>query len=428
MLDIRFIRENPGLAKAKLSTRGRSLDAEVDAVMKCDTDCRLARTRLQFLRTERRRLSRQVEKLRRQGGEEELRQVEATAQTLGEEISTLNSLTTQLGLHQKDLLLQLPNFPAEAVPYGAGALDNLTLRSWGSPETGAREDHISIGRRLGLFDFDRATKISGSGFLCLTGAGARLERSLLNFLLDLHTMQHGYREVNTPSLVHRECMVGTGQLPKFEEDMYAISGDKSSLFLAPTAEVPVTNLFRDEVLSISHLPLCLAAYTPCFRREAGSAGHDTRGMIRLHQFDKVELVKICEVGNSEQELQSLTTDVEKVLQLLNLPYRTVELCAGDLGFSASRTYDVEVWSPGQKSFLEVSSCSNFRDFQSRRMNLRYKDYGGKIRFAHTLNGSGTALPRLYVALLENHVQSDGSVLLPQSLRGYFRADCIEPVS
>jgi len=426
MLDIRLIRENPSLTKARLSARGQSLDATIDAVLECDADCRLAKTRLQFLHAERRRLSKQVERLRRQEGEE-LSRVEAISKSLGEEINVLNSRTTELDLRQKDLLLQLPNFPAEAVPYGTGALANLVLRSWGTPESGVREDHVAIGKRLGLFDFDRATKISGSGFLCFTGAGARLERSLLNFLLDLHTVQHGYREVSTPLLIHRECMIGTGQLPKFEEDMYA-TNNSGRLFLTPTAEVPVTNLYRDEVLNISHLPLCLAAYTPCFRREAGSAGRDTRGMIRLHQFDKVELVKICAVGDSEQELQSLTVDVEKVLQLLDLPYRTVELCTGDLGFSASRTYDIEVWSPGQGSFLEVSSCSNFCDFQSRRMNLRYRDHGGKIRFAHTLNGSGTALPRLYVALLENHVQPDGSVLLPQSLRGYFQADCIEPVS
>jgi seryl-tRNA synthetase len=428
MLDIRLIRENPSLIKARLAARGKSLDAAIDAVLECDADCRLAKTRLQLLYTERRHLSKQVERLRRREEEEVLR-TEAIAKSLGEEINALNSRTTELDLRQRDLLLQLPNFPAEAVPHGTGAFANPILRTWGNPsESSVMEDHITIGKRLGLFDFNRAAKISGSGFLCFTGAGARLERSLLNFLLDLHTIQHGYREVNTPLLIHRECMIGTGQLPKFEEDMYAVNDDSSRLFLAPTAEVPVTNLYRDEVLNISHLPLCLVAYTPCFRREAGSAGRDTRGMIRLHQFDKVELVKICEAEDSEQELQSLTVDVEKVLQLLDLPYRIVELCTGDLGFSASRTYDIEVWSPGQGSFLEVSSCSNFRDFQSRRMNLRYKDFSGKSRFAHTLNGSGTALPRLYVALLENHVQPDGSVLLPQSLRGYFRADCIEPVS
>jgi seryl-tRNA synthetase len=342
MLDIRLIRENPSLIKARLAARGKSLDAAIDAVLECDADCRLAKTRLQLLYTERRHLSKQVERLRRREEEEVLR-TEAIAKSLGEEINALNSRTTELDLRQRDLLLQLPNFPAEAVPHGTGAFANPILRTWGNPsESSVMEDHITIGKRLGLFDFNRAAKISGSGFLCFTGAGARLERSLLNFLLDLHTIQHGYREVNTPLLIHRECMIGTGQLPKFEEDMYAVNDDSSRLFLAPTAEVPVTNLYRDEVLNISHLPLCLVAYTPCFRREAGSAGRDTRGMIRLHQFDKVELVKICEAEDSEQELQSLTVDVEKVLQLLDLPYRIVELCTGDLGFSASRTYDIEV--------------------------------------------------------------------------------------
>lgn len=413
------------MAKSRLAARGKSLDTTIDTLLEYDTSHRRAKTRLQALYEERKHLSQQVRKLRAQG--KDTSHIEAMGKALGEEMSVLIVHTTELNRHQRDLLLQLPNFPAETVPHGKDAFSNSVLHSWGKPsQQGIMEDHVVIGKRLGLFDFDRAAKISGSGFLCFTGSGARLERALLNFLLDLHTMQHGYREVAPPILIQRECMIGTGQLPKFEEDMYAIDG--GNLFLAPTAEVPITNLYRNEIIDRSHLPLRFVAYTPCFRREAGSAGHNTRGIIRLHQFDKVELVKICESETSDQELQALIADVEKVLQLLDLPYRTVELCTGDLGFSASRTYDIEVWSPGQGEFLEVSSCSNFRDFQSRRMNLRYKAHTGKRVFAHTLNGSGTALPRLYVALLENHVQPNGSLTLPQSLRSYFQADCIEPIS
>src|SRR5207247_2502611 len=289
------------------------------------------------------------------------------------------------------------------VPVGKDASANPVVRSWGSkPKLDDALDHVSIGTNLKLFDLERASKLSGSGFICFTGAGARLERALIQFMLDLHTRDHGYLEISPPFLVRRECMIGTTQLPKFEEDMYGM--EDQQLFLAPTAEVPVTNIHREEILAASELPKKFVAYTPCFRREAGSAGRETRGIIRVHQFDKVELVKITTPESSDAEHESLTVDAERVLQLLGLRYRIIELCTGDLGFGSAKTYDIEVWSPGSRdggTYLEVSSCSNFEDFQARRMNLRYKGADGKNKFAHTLNGSGLALPRLFAALIEN---------------------------
>ena len=270
-----------------------------------------------------------------------------------------------------------------------------------------------------ILDLERATKLSGSGFICFTGSGARLERALVNFMIDLQTRENGYTEVSPPFLVRRECMIGTSQLPKFEPDMYEL--ESGELFLTPTAEVPLTNLYREEILQLVDLPKKFVAYTPCFRREAGSAGRETRGIIRVHQFDKVELVKITTPERSYDELESLVADAEKVLQLLGLHYRVIELCTGDLGFGSAKTYDLEVWSPGQNAYLEVSSCSNFEDYQARRMNLRYKEPDGKNRFAHTLNGSGLALPRLFAALIENFQQPDGSVRIPEKLQPYFNA-------
>ena len=293
------------------------------------------------------------------------------------------------------------------------------VRSWGEkPEfTGAVLDHVALGAKHKLFDLERATKLSGSGFICFTGAGARLERALINFMLDLHTREHGYLEVSPPFMVRRDCMFGTAQLPNLEADMYGL--EDGQMFLAPTAEVPVTNIHREELLGQSELPKKFVAYTPCFRREAGSAGRETRGIIRVHQFDKVELVKITSAENSYSELESLRTNAERVLQLLGLHYRIIELCTADLSFGSAKTYDIEVWSPGQNAYLEVSSCSNFEEFQARRMNLRYKDAHGKNRFCHTLNGSGTALPRLFAALIETGQQADGSIRLPEKLQPYF---------
>ncbi|HEX8280338.1 MAG TPA: serine--tRNA ligase, partial [Chthoniobacterales bacterium] len=317
--------------------------------------------------------------------------------------------------------LTIPNLPHAAAPIGAAASANPVVRTWGEKPQLAEpvRDHVALGTAHKLFDAERAAKLSGSGFICFTGAGARLERALINFMLDLHTREHGYVEMSPPFLVRRDCMVGTTQLPKFEEDMYGL--EENQIFLAPTAEVPVTNFHREEILPFADLPKSFTAYTPCFRREAGSAGRETRGIIRVHQFDKVELVKITAPETSYDEHEKLTANAERVLQLLGLHYRIVELCTGDIGFGSAKTYDIEVWSPGQNGHLEVSSCSNFEDYQARRMNLRFKDAEGKNRFCHTLNGSGLALPRLFAALIEAGQQPDGSIAIPEPLQPYFGA-------
>jgi seryl-tRNA synthetase len=326
-----------------------------------------------------------------------------------------------LTFKRRRLLLEIPNLPNESVPVGSDSSWNMVVRAWGEKPKLPDPilDHVELGERLGLLDLDRATKLSGTGFICFTGAGARLERALIQFMLDLQTREHGYVEVSPPFIVRRDCMVGTSQLPKFEADMYKIEAE--DLFLVPTAEVPLTNLHREEILAPTDLPKKFTAYTPCFRREAGSAGRETRGILRVHQFDKVELVKITTADTSYAELETLLADAEKVLQSLGLHYRVIELCTGDLTFGSAKTYDIEVWSPGQNAYLEVSSCSNFEDFQARRMNLRYKDADGKNKFCHTLNGSGLALPRLFAALIEVNQQSDGSIRIPEKLQPYFGA-------
>lgn len=416
MLDIRLLREDPAGCAARLGLRSPEWPPLVQQVLDLDAARRAAETRLQSLQAERKRKSKSIGQLRASG--QDSAPLEAEVKQLGTEMDSLAEEARRLEEEQTQLLLRIPNMPHATIPPGSDAAANPLVRTWGEPAARpSGEDHLAIGARLGLFDLERAAKISGSGFVCFTGAGARLQRALLNFLLDLHTRDGSYTEVAPPFLIRREAMVGTGQLPKFEEDMYAVT--EGELFLAPTAEVPVTNLRREELLPAGELPVHYAAYSPCFRREAGATGRDNRGIIRMHQFDKIELVKICRPEDAAAELESLTADAERVLQLLELPYRVIELCAGDLGFSAARTYDIEVWSPGQQSFLEVSSCSHFGDYQARRMNLRFKDADGKNKFCHTLNGSGTALPRLYVALLENHVQADGSVRLPAPLQPYF---------
>lgn len=421
MLDLRLLRENPATVKASLATRGASYDAILDEVLAIDVRRRGAETDLQNLQADRNRLSKEIGKLRAQKSDSTA--LEAEVKSHGTAMQSLSDLALCLGVEQESLLLTLPNSPWTSVPLGSDASANPVLRTWGEkPVLATPLDHVSIAENLGLIDPDRAAKISGSGFACYMGAGARLERALLNFLLDLHTTEHDYTEVSPPFLIRRECMVGTGQLPKFEDDMYAVDGGE--LYLAPTAEVPVTNLHREEILPAAQGTIRYVAYTPCFRREAGSAGRETRGLIRMHQFDKVELVKICRPEDSASELESLTADAEQVLQRLGLHYRVIELCTGDLGFGAAKTYDIEVWAPGQNAYLEVSSCSAFGDFQARRMNLRMKGPDGKTRFCHTLNGSGTALARLYVALLESGLQPDGSVLLPVALQPYFRSEKI----
>ena len=421
MLDIRLIREKPEFVKERLAARGGDAGALIDEILQSDKVRRSRETQLQQLNADRKRLSKEIGMRRARG--ETADELESQVRGFGDAIALLNQETTDAETRQRELLLQLPNLPHPAAPLGANAEANPVIRSWGQkPDMAAPRGHLEIGADLGLFDLERAARMSGSAFACYMGQGARLERALLNFMLDLHTREHGYLEVSPPFLLRREALIGTSQLPKFEEQLYRCERDE--LYLAPTAEVPVTNLYREEILSLAELPKKMVAYTPCFRREAGSAGLGTRGLIRVHQFDKVELVKITTPETSYEELESLTANAEKVLRLLGLHYRVIELCTGDLGFGGTKTYDIEVWAPGQNAYLEVSSCSNFEDFQARRMNMRFKDAEGKNRFCHTLNGSGTALPRIYVALLESCVQGDGTVLLPEPLREFFRGERI----
>ncbi|HEX6566491.1 MAG TPA: serine--tRNA ligase [Chthoniobacterales bacterium] len=424
MLDIRLLREKPDFVRERLSTRGGDLSSQVEAILAQDTERRRIETELQKRNADRNRLSKEIGQLRAK--KLPSADLEAQVRKTGEEISALTEQVTQADERQKLLLLNLPNLPHASVPVGANAEANPVVRTWGEapayPFT--PRDHVDLATTLGLIDFERAAKISGSGFICFTNQGARLQRGLIQFLLDLHVEKHGYIETAPPFLVRREAMVGTGQLPKFEQEMcYGL--EDGTLYLIPTAEVPVTNLYREEILPEADLPKRFVAHTPCFRREAGAAGKDTRGLIRVHQFDKVELVKLSIPETSYQELESLTADAEKVLQLLGLHYRTIELCTGDLGFASAKTYDIEVWAPGQGRYLEVSSCSNCEDFQARRMNLKFKDSEGKNRLCHTLNGSGTALPRLFVALIETYQQADGSIQLPEPLWDYLKVKVIK---
>src|SRR6266699_2307908 len=419
MLDIRLIREKPDFVRERLATRGGDEAARIDELLKVDAERRKAETELQRLQSERNRLSKEVGARKSRG--EATKELEGEVRKLGDAIVDLNQRTAGSDEQQRNLLLEIPNLPHESVPLGKDPSANKVVREGGrKPKlAGKALDHVALAEKFKILDLERATKLSGSGFICFTGAGARLERALIQFMLDLHTREHGYTEISPPFLVRRECMIGTSQLPKFEADMYGL--ENGELFLAPTAEVPLTNLHREEILAVGDLPKKFVAYTPCFRREAGAAGRETRGIVRVHQFDKVELVKITTPEKSYQELESLTIDAERVLQLLGLHYRVVELCTGDLGFGSAKTYDLEVWSPGQDAYLEVSSCSNFEDFQARRMQLRFKNRDGENRFCHTLNGSGVALPRLFVALIENFQQPDGSVRIPENLQPYFGA-------
>jgi len=421
VLDIRIVREQPDFVKSRLALRCSGDEEKIDELLRVDAERRKAETALQALNAERKKLSKEIGGMRSRG--QDSLQLENRVRKIGEEIARLNEDVNLVDGQQKEMLLEIPNLPHLKVPIGKDASANPVVRSWGAkPNLDSPLDHVTIGTNLKLFDLERASKLSGSGFICFTGAGARLERALIQFMLDLHTREHGYEEMSPPFLVRRECMIGTSQLPKFEADMYGL--ENNQLFLAPTAEVPVTNFHREEILSADELPKKYVAYTPCFRREAGSAGRETRGIIRVHQFDKVELVKITTPESSGEEHESLTAAAEKILQLFGLHYRVIELCAADLGFGATKTYDIEVWSPGQNAYLEVSSCSNFADFQARRMNLRFKDAEGKNRFCHTLNGSGLALPRLFAALIETGQQKDGSVRLPEELLPYFGAEQI----
>ena len=425
MLDIRVIRENPAAVQERLKPRGGDHWKLIDDVLACDESRRRAETEKQKLQADRKNISKQIGMLKGKG--EDTSAIEAQVRGINEQIAALDVEAEAAAAKQADLLLNIPNLPHDACPAGSDETANPVVRVWGEkPEIAEPKDHVALLEQHGLVSLDDATRIAGSGFAVYRGKGARLERALINFLLDTQT-GHGYEEVNVPHLVKRECMEGTGQLPKFEDDMYGTDAGedgRNNLFLAPTAEVPVTNLFRDTILAEDQLPQKLVAYTPCFRREAGSAGRDNRGIIRMHQFDKVELVQVVHPDKGFEELEQLTAHAESILQNLGLHYRTIELCTGDLGFSSAKTYDIEVWAPGQGKYLEVSSCSCFADYQARRMKLRFKDAEGKNRFPHTLNGSGTALPRLYVALLEQCQQPDGSVRIPAALVPYFGAETI----
>lgn len=419
MLDIRLIRENPDHVRERLATRDRELSGQVDLLLEIDSQRRRLETELQRLSGEKNRLSKAIGLLRSK--KEPSAELESSVRAIGDEITRLSGEVANVEEAQKKLLFGIPNLPHPSVPVGADASANPVIRTWGDrPVLNFKPlDHVDLGTKLGLFDIERTAKISGSGFVYFTNVGARLQRALIQFLLDLHTLDHGYVEMGPPHLVRRKCMLGTGQLPKFEEEAYGL--EEGELFLIPTAEVPLTNFHRDELLSVDELPKYFVAHTPCYRREAGSAGRDTRGMIRVHQFDKVELVKITTRETSYEELETLTTNAEKVLQILGLHYRVLELCTGDIGFSMAKTYDLEVWAPGQEKYLEVSSCSNAEDYQARRMNLKYKDAEGRNHFCHTLNGSGTALARLYVALIETYQRADGTIVVPEPLRDYMRA-------
>ena len=423
MLDLAFIRENPDKVKKAVADKGEK--ADIDAIINLDERRRGILKESEVLRAERNEVSREIGILKKKGEDAGDRIVKMRA--VGERIRTLEGDLSNTEEELEKALLWVPNIPAPDVPVGVDASANVELKSWGEPPDFAFAplQHWELAEKLRLTDFPRATKIAGSGFALFTGVGARLQRALISFMLDMHTREHGYLEILPPFLASRECMVGTGQLPKLEEDMYRTGED--DLFLIPTAEVPVTNFHRDEELSLADLPVYLTAYTACFRREAGSYGKDTRGLIRVHQFDKVEMVKFVEPEKSCDELESLLGNAEDVLQALGLPYRVVTLSTGDLSFAAAKCYDIEVYSAGVARWLEVSSCSNFLDFQARRANIRYRDEGGRLAYVHTLNGSGVALPRTVIAILENYQNADGSVTVPDVLRSYLGGlEVIEP--
>lgn len=418
MLDIKLIRETPDLVKERLANRHDGSADLIDEVLACDEIRRKNETEKQALQSERKKTSKEIGMLRANG--EDASGIEAEVKKIGNAIKKLDDEASKAGNRQTELLLNIPNLPHPDCPIGKDEESNSVIRSWGEkPALVDARDHLEIAEAKGLISFDDGARLSGSGYAVYRGKGAKLQRALIQFLLDLQTDKHGYEEVNVPHLVNRECMEGTGQLPKFEDDMYGVGNNEQ--FLIPTAEVPVTNLYRDTLLAEADLPIKLTAQTPCFRREAGSAGRDNRGIIRMHQFDKVELVQIVHPDQSLALLEELTGHAEAALQKLGLHYQVIELCTGDIGFSSCKTYDIEVWAPGQGKYLEVSSCSCFTDYQARRMKLRFKDADGNNQFCHTLNGSGTALPRLLVALLEQHQDADGNINIPEALQPYFGA-------
>lgn len=423
MLDTKLIRSEPDKVRQALINRN-SDTAVLDLFLDLDEQRRKALWEVEALKAERNSVSEQIAQMKKS-------KLDATAEItrmreVGSRIKQMDSEVAEIESRISDIAYNMPNIPHSSVPIGKDESDNVTVRTWGEPKTFDFEPvpHWELASSLDIIDFERGSKIAGSGFILYKGLGARLERSLFNWMLDVHTTEHGYREVFPPFLVNRRAMVGTGQLPKFDEDMYHTDKD-DDLYLDPTAEVPVTNIYMDEILNASDLPQYLTAFTACFRREAGSAGKDTRGLLRVHQFNKVEMVKFVAPETSYDEHERLLANAEAILQKLNIPYRVVLLCTGDLSFCAAKCYDIEIYAPGVDQWLEVSSCSNFEDFQARRANIRYRpEPGAKPEFLHTLNGSGVALPRLVVALLETYQQSDGTIVVPEALRPYLGTDII----
>jgi seryl-tRNA synthetase len=419
MLDLGFIRENLKTVGQALENRGFAVEL-LDRFVEIDKERRQIIGQADEINQKRNAASKEIGGLMQAGKHDEAEAKKSEVAGLKEEQSRLEKARDEAETAMREILINLPNIPAGDVPVGPDESANKEIRRWSEPREFDFEpkDHVDLGEALGILDLERATKIAGSRFAILNGAGARLERALINFMLDVHTAEHGYTETLPPFIVNRKALFGTNQLPKFEEDLFHIK-DEREFALIPTAEVPVSNYFSEEILDAADLPKYFTAYTPCFRSEAGSYGRDTRGLIRQHQFEKVELVKFSLPENSEQEHENLTKDAERILQLLGLPYRTMILSTGDMGFGARKTYDIEVWLPSQKTYREISSCSNCGDFQSRRMNLRFRRAGGvKPEFVHTLNGSGLAVGRTWIAILENYQQADGSVEIPEILMPY----------
>ena len=427
MLDLNFVRDNLPLVEEKLRHRGMDPAAVLKDFREVDTLRRQAITEAETSKAQRNKASDEIAKLKKSG--QDASGAMAQTKDLREKIQTLEKTAADLDARLRDILAGIPNLPHSSVPIGHSAEQNVEVRKWGTPPNFdfAPKPHWDLGAELGILDLERAVKLTGARFAVYWDLGAKLERALMNFMLDLHTRQHGYTEVLPPYLVNSESMYGTGQLPKFASDLFRVPHGDKDLWLIPTAEVPVTNLYRDEVLDQARLPISLTAYTPCFRSEAGSYGKDVRGIIRQHQFQKVELVKFTRPENSYEEHEKLTHDAEEVLQKLGLHYRVVNLCTGDIGPSSAKTYDIEVWLPGQQLFREISSCSNFESYQARRANIRYRPEGkNKTEFVHTLNGSGLAVGRTWVAIVENYQLADGSVVIPDALRPYIGAERITP--
>jgi seryl-tRNA synthetase len=425
MLDLNFVRDNLPLVEEKLRQRGMDPAAVLKDFREVDTQRRHAISAAETMKAQRNKASEEIAKARKAGQDASAAMVQS--KELREQIQALEKTATDLDARLRDILTGLPNLPHASVPIGHSADDNVEVRRWGkAPQFDfAPKPHWELGEQLGVLDLERAVKLTGARFAVYWDLGAKLERALANFMLDLHTREHGYTEVLPPYLVNSDSMYGTGQLPRFAADSFRVPHGEKDLWLIPTAEVPVTNLYRDEVLDAARLPVSLTAYTPCFRSEAGSYGKDVRGIIRQHQFQKVELVKFSRPENSYEEHEKLTHHAEEVLQKLGLHYRVVTLCTGDMGAASAKTYDIEVWLPGQQVFREISSCSNFESYQARRANIRYRPEGkNKTEFVHTLNGSGLAVGRTWVAIVENYQQADGSLVIPEALRPYIGAERI----